>query len=217
MKKLYDIRLRIYAIILPISAIIERFVKNFIDDRVKLGNILSFALSLFLLVLLFFIFDIALKYIVNSKLLTKAIYGKQYVGGRWIEIIREEKNNTIIYCDLHIIYKKDKTYILGTSYNGDFSYRNTFETEVSFIDNYNLSYLYESAVGDKLNLGVGYVNFRKNSNAPPNWFFSYFSEYKKYFKGEGRLISRNEAKKLDIDFKPAFKELIHDLEAQTAL
>jgi len=213
MKKLYEARLYFYSLGLLISSTIERFTTNAINERLELELVLYHMLSLFTLVVFFLITSQLLKLVIQSKFVSKKIFGNKYVGGRWIEFIYDDHDEIIGYCDLDIIYDTGEIYMSGTNYDKNFKTTNCFETKNLSMNNYDLSYVSVSREGNKLWQGLGNFNFHRNSSAPPKRYSGQFTENDRQFRIEGILIDDTTAlKKLDCHFVSNFKDMLPELE-----
>ena len=215
MKKLYEERLLLYALGLLISSVMERFVTNALNEKLQLELILYHTMSLVILAILFVSTNIVLKIIIQSKFVSKIIFGNKYIGGRWFEFIYNDKNEIKGYCDLDIIYDSGEMYMSGTNYDKNFKTINSFETKSLSMNNYDLSYVFVTREGDKLWQGLGNFNFHRNSSAPPRRYSGQFSENSQQYRIEGILINdKYVIRKLDNHFGMVIKEILPELEAK---
>ena len=213
MKKLYEARLFLYALGLLISSGLERFITNAINQRLKLELVLYHTLSLFILITLFVTTNLLLKFVIQSKFVSRKIFGNKYVGGRWIEFVYDDQNEITGYCDLDIVYDAGEIYISGTNYDKNLKTTNCFETKNLSMNNYDLSYVSVSREGSKLWQGLGNFNFHRNSSAPPKRYSGQFTENERQFRIEGVLINdKAMLKKLDCHFVSNFRDMLPELE-----
>lgn len=219
MKKLYDARILIYSFGLLLSSTTERFITNFVSEHFQLELIPYHIFSLFILMVLFIITNVLLKFFINSKFINKKVFGKKYIEGRWIEFIYDENNEISRYCDLHIKYQEDNIQMSGTNYDKYLNEINSFKTKSVFMDDYHLSYSFVGGEGGKLLLeGLGNIEFKENTKTKPNRYIGSFSENGTQYAIKGILIEDKAIiKKLDSDFVGNFESILTYLESKILL
>jgi hypothetical protein len=146
---------------------------------------------------------------------TKRVFGKNYVGGHWIELVYKETENEKYeishYCDLRIGYDIDRIYLSGTDYKQNYEFWYNLDIESASMDGNCLSYIYRTRTGTKIELGYGNLLFH-GSDLNPNRFTSSFKgENNIQFRSEGFLISdKKDIDGLKTNFLETFKRLTAD-------
>ena len=218
MKKLYETRLLIYSFGLLLSSVAEKFITSAIIEPLNLDVILANTLSLIVLMTLFIVINVVLKWIIFSSFMSKKVFGKEYIEGRWIEFIYNEKKKITRYCDVHISYYEDTIRLSGTNYDKDFNEINSFKSKSALMEDYYLSYSFATGESGKLTLdGLGNIEFKKNGKMRPNRCTGSFTEQDQNYTFIGVLIEdKSVAKKLHKNFASSFREIAYSLDPNAA-
>ena len=217
MKKIYERRWTIYTVGLVISSAIERFITIFgIRPIIEMNEIVYHTVSTIILGVLFIFTNILLKKLIDSNFITRRIHGDEYIGGSWVEFVRNVETNTLVYyCDIKIKYKEDKILVTGTNYDPVSAIqKNNFIIESLSMENHHLQYLFRSRdVISNSWQGIGDWIFQDNIGRPPTRFTGNFSEKNVNYRVEGFLIEdKIRLNKLANWSRPNFLQIMNELE-----
>ena len=215
-KELFQMRLLVYSMGLLLSSALERIITSLINTQFNLfenSPLLYHFLSVFILVVMFIFTNVFLQSFINRKWVSKKVFGNNFVGGYWFEIVFEEthgKDEISHYCFLEIGYDIDKIYLSGTDYDKDFKFMYNLETESASMKNHCLSYLFTCADGAQSWRGYGNIVFHKTVDTKFNRYTGrYKDDDNKKFRVEGYLIdSKDDIRSLKKELLPAFQEII---------
>jgi len=216
MKKLFEMRLTLYSVGLFLSSALERVITNYMEKQLKLFEnypLLYHFVSIILLIFFFVITNVVIHILINSKWISKKVFGRKFVGGHWIEIVfRATNNEATHYCDLEIGYDIDKIYLSGTDYDPNYTFMYNLETESATMENYGLSYIYKCIGGKDNRKGYGTLAFHKKASSSPDRYTGRYSgDDNEQYIVEGFLISDKKIlKALDQNFISTFDTIIKE-------
>jgi hypothetical protein len=218
MKRLYETRQLFYALGLIISSGIERIITTIIDSRLNFQqtNLLFYhLLSLTILVALFFMTNVMLKWLVNAKFLSKLVFGKEYIGGHWVEIVYDEtapeNPEPFYFSNIDIGYDIDRIFMSGTNYNLNYNFLYNWETESATMSNYWLAYTFRTNDGTYTVQGLGNIMFHKSLKTPSR-YTGRFKKDGKQLRVEGFLITNKKTlRDINNNFVPVFKQLTEEM------
>jgi len=192
--KLYEADLLMHSFGLLLSSMLERFLTYLLDSKLDLYSKHTFiyhALSGIILIVLFVFTNIVLKKIVKSKLVSRTVYGKKYVGGRWIEIVYDTAGAIVQYCILDISYDIERVCLNARDYDLNFNYLYSWHSDNGIMDtnSYRLTYTFTGIKDGSQWHDKGEINFIPNVGTPPTTSQGYFVNMDKSYKKEGFLLT----------------------------
>lgn len=225
MKRLYNARFLAIIFALFVASTVERFLTVPVARTLNIPPeaIEYHAISMVVLILLFMLTNFALKIFVHSNFVTKMCFGKEYVGGRWVEFITyADDESKLSHCSiLDVVYEEDKIATYGVAYryyNGKFNKWYTFKTTKSEMVDYKLSYTF-SAEGCGIKFtDEGALYFIRNAKRRPNELYGVITvkdndnSIKELKVVHGYLIEhKEEMKKLDENQPIALLKMVQKL------
>jgi len=221
MKKMFNVRMAIFAIVLFVVSAVERLITFFIDDHFQIGSetITYHVISIIILVVLFIVTTFALKPLVYSRIITKTALKKEYIGGRWVEIITYTDGDKVMLSHCSVVDIKYEEDMIGT-FGKAFRYCNSrfeswygFKTTKSVLDNYKLHYTFIADGADVSYQNEGTLEFEEKVKSRPTRFHGRFEDGRgRINRIDGFLMAKKEhLKMLDKDQTTALSKIVPEL------
>lgn len=219
--KTIEARFTLYAIGLFISSIIERFITVNIVDRAENPFYFHF-LSVIILLFIFMLTTFGIKWFVGTRCITKLIHRKNYIGGRWVEIVVDNKGAFHHYNILDIDHGAYNISLVGTTFDKQLNYKYKFASlHATFEAGDILSYTYiQRDFADTAHLEMGMLQFFSHftKQIPMEYFGNYrnatcikeengiTTNEQEVFRLRGFKLEEEEVKRL----KDANFDMLHD-------
>lgn len=204
MKRIFQARLYFYSVGLIISSAIERIITSIINDHFHLNSISYHVFSMITLIISFIIINILLKSFIHKDIVSQWTLGKEYIGGRWIEIVLTEKNEISHITKMDISYDVENIKIQADTY--------CYKTGKHLYDFHSVCASYDE-VGHKLTYGfiaeekgkkrhdIGVLTFESTARNKLNKYHGSYKDKDLNFNLFAILISdKTITAKMDIDF-----------------
>lgn len=207
MKKVFDARLYVYSIGLLISSAVERIITSVINEHMHLGAVPYHAVSIVILFALFILTNILLKPFTQKEFITRAVLGKKYIGGRWVEIVLTEHCEISHVTKMDITYDDDKINIHGDCYQSG-QYKYYFDSVCVSMVNYDLTYVFIAREGSNtIREDIGHLRFEPNVKRRFDKYYGNFEDKGKSFRVAAILVEDKAIiQKMDCDFIGAVEQ-----------
>jgi len=192
--KTIETRFTLYAVGLAISTIVERLITANIIDREE-SPIYFHVLSAIILIFLFILTTAGIKQLVENRHITRWIHRKNYIGGRWIEIVVDNNNQFHHYNILDIDHGAYSISLVGTTFDEQLNYKYKFASLHATLEPGDvLSYTYiQRDFADSAIIEMGMLQFFSHSTSKiPTEYFGSYRNITREKEEEGVVFTKQE-------------------------